>query len=37
MTTAIPVHLNSWVNFSTTIDAPQVREEFLNIYSVING
>lgn len=37
MATVNPIHLSQWVNFTTTIDATQVRAEFQNIYNAING
>ena len=37
MSTLLPKHLAGWTNFTATIDAPQVREEFLNLYAAING
>ena len=37
MAQVYPLNLNKWINLTTTIDATQVREEFLNIYNAING
>lgn len=32
-----PLYLNNWVDFLTTIQAAEVRGEFLNIYEALNG
>lgn len=37
MATFIPQYLNLWKDFETTIKAPEVRGEFLNLYEAING
>ncbi len=37
MATISPIYVDNWINLVTTIKAPEVRGEFLNLYSAING
>ena len=32
-----PLYLDNWINFTTTIQAPEVRGEFLVLYNLVNG